>query len=139
MYIRYELYLDDEYQGVGILQGMDSAGFSDDLASDLTFRMNRKLFIPSSVFVEHKYTESWFTEEVSKKFEKDIQDIINEYEYDGLFEVRKRIIDKLDNVIYEDENQVIVDIGKQFEKEQSPTLFNETTRYENILDGGFEV
>lgn len=131
MYIRYELYLDDEYQVVGILQGMDSAGFSDDLASDLTFRMNRELFIPSSVFVEHKYTESWFTEEGSKKFEKDIQDIINEYEYDGLFEVRKRIVDKLDNVIYEDENQVIVDIGKQFEKEQKQAYLIQTTREED--------
>ena len=133
MYIRYELYLDEEYQGVGILQGMDDAGFSDDLSSDLTFRINRELSIPSFVFREHRHTESWFTEEGAKRFEKDIQAILKEYEYDGLFEVRKRIVDKLEDVVYEDENQVVVDTKKQYQKKQEDEQKTMLIRNENFL------
>lgn len=107
MYIRYELYVDGEPQGVGFLQGLSELDKDDEYLDCLTKPFDENLKLPQSVFAEHKLTESWFTEEGYQKFKAAVANIQQAYDDTGLFEMKCLTAESLDNIVYQDEFQVI--------------------------------
>ncbi len=110
MLYRYELYVDGEYQGVGILQGLDDM-FSSDRAHGLVWPFNRELKVPPYSQFNGKLTASFFTEKGREKFKDSIAVVKTAYEEETCFEVRELTIEQADiayAVLWEDEDQVIV-------------------------------
>ena len=107
MYRRFELFVDDEDQGIGFLQGICELDKSDDFLDSLTEIFDKYLEIPQSVFVKHRYTKSWFTELGYEIFKEAINKIEEEYENTGLFNVQCLCSESLEDIVYEDEYQII--------------------------------
>lgn len=110
MLYRYELYIDGEYQDVGIFQELDNT-FSYERAKDLAWPFDRKLQIPPYSSFKEQHTVSFFTEKGKQEFEKDIKAIIEAYEEESCFEIKTLIINEDDichDIIWSDEYQVIV-------------------------------
>ena len=106
MFIRYELYVDDEYQDVGIFQGLSELDLDDDTSDSYMAPFDNVMIIPFETFINQK-TKSWFTEKGEKKFLNDINRIIALYDDNGLFEVRRIVEENLQDIVYSDEYQVI--------------------------------
>lgn len=117
MFYRYELYFDNEYQGVGFLQGLSELDLSDEKTEYLLYHFDKALPIPP---INMRKTCSFFTEFGNQFFEKDISDIIYEYEEDKSFEVRKIVLEEnqIDKnlILYQDEYQII--LKENFEREK---------------------
>ena len=109
MFIRYELYIDDEAQDVGIFQGISELDLDDDTSDAYLKVFDDVLTIPFDVFVKWR-TQSWFTEEGEKKFLEYINRIVALYDDSGLFEVRRIVKKELDDIVYSDEYQVLTKI-----------------------------
>lgn len=111
MIYRYELAVDGEYQGVGIFHGMDEV-FGSDLIKSLTRIFNAELEIPLGLWKVEEETCSFFTELGNEKFKPHIQNIINAYADDGLFDVMCVKFDEIildeDDIFYQDEYQIII-------------------------------
>ena len=106
MFIRYELYIDDEAQDVGIFQGISELDLDDDTSDAYLDAFDNVLTIPFDVFVKWR-TQSWFTEKGEKRFLEDINRIVALYNNSGLFEVRRIVKETLDDIVYSDEYQVL--------------------------------
>lgn len=104
MFIRYELYVEDEPQDVGIFRGLDELGLSDDFVKGLMWQFDRNLKVPKPV----RHTQSWFTQAGEEMFRQDIDKVIAVYEEDGFFEVRRIEKEYLEDIVYEDEYQVLI-------------------------------
>lgn len=85
MYYRYELYIGDECQEIGFLQGLDDTGLSEDVKEELIAGFY-ELVIPEDIFKMGR-TKSFFTEEGNAYFASAIEAVIDAYEDDGLFDV----------------------------------------------------
>ncbi len=110
MLYRYELYVDDEYQGVGFMEELQDI-FSYDRASDLSFYFDYYLNIPAYYAFQERRTCAFFTELGNKKFQPYIQNIIKAYEEETIYEVKCIQMNEsevADDVLYSDEDQVIV-------------------------------
>ena len=114
MYYRYELYVDDEFQEVGFLQGLDDTGLPQWRLNELISAFD-DMPIPEDIFKQYR-TESWFTEAGQSYFEDAIDDVIAAYEQDGLFDVERRECVALpeDDIVYADQWQVILGIAERF-------------------------
>lgn len=109
MLYRYELYIDDEYQKIGIFRGMEDI-FSPDRAEYLTYPFDRDLKIPPHYSFPERETVSFFTEKGKMKFAKDLEAIKKAYEEESFLEVRMWKIEESqikDWIFYSDEYQVI--------------------------------
>lgn len=104
-YIRYELYVGDEPQNVGIFHGLYELDIHPGMLENTIERFDRLLIIPEGI----EHTQSWFTETGEKEFQTDINRIIALYESHGLFKVRRITKGHLDNIVYEDKYQVLVE------------------------------
>lgn len=133
---RFEIFVNGESQGVGFLRGLEDMEISEHLKSRLMYTFNKELPMPPRDMIEcslvrnkantkvnienlfsyyknigdGKRLVSYFTEKGLKKFNMQIQSIINvvnrklDYEYT----IGKIVLDKDDDlVVYEDEYQVI--------------------------------
>lgn len=100
---RYELYIDNEYQGCGIFQGMEYIEKSRIIQS-----LFKELPIPpSNVFANTCQTTSFFTEKGKEKFKDSITIAKSIYEED-LFNVRELIADVDEHdIVYQDKYQFI--------------------------------
>lgn len=109
MYHRFELYIDGEYQGCGIFQGLTELDMEDEEFEALTLKFDTILNIPLSVYTKAKNTTAWFTESGYHYFEKEIEKIQEAYENQGLFDVI-HLMSEIDpqKIIYQDEFQIIV-------------------------------
>lgn len=107
MFIRYELYIDDESQDVGIFQGICELDLDDDTSDSYVKPFDDVLEIPTQVFIGQQ-TCSWFTEKGEQQFLEAINRIVDLYEETGLFEARRLVCDTLDDIVYQDEYQVLV-------------------------------
>lgn len=109
MYYRYELYVGDEYQGIGFLQGLSELWLDEDYEESL-LNMFIKMKIPSFYMGNKLKTKAYFTERGKRVFQKAIQKVIDVFNENGMFEVREKIDDfKEDEILYEDEYQIIVE------------------------------
>ncbi|MDE5830336.1 MAG: hypothetical protein K2H53_01190, partial [Clostridia bacterium] len=106
-YIRYELYIDDEAQDVGIFQGICELDLDDDTSDAYVQPFDDLLEIPTCVCIGQQ-TSSWFTEEGEKQFLDAINRIVNLYDESGLFEVHRLTCDTLEDIVYQDKYQVLV-------------------------------
>ena len=107
MYYRYELWVDDECQGIGFLQGLDDLGLPDWKVDELVFPFDELLPLPLEV-LENGPALSYFTEEGNGYFEEAIRNVIAAYDEDGLFYVECRAVEEIEgDIAYEDTWQVI--------------------------------
>lgn len=113
MYYRYELWICDEFQEVGFLQGLDDTGLPPWRADELVAAFG-ELPIPEDVFGQFR-TQSWFTEEGRARFGPAIDAVCDAYEQDGLFDVELLECDELpeDDIVYRDAWQVLLGIGRR--------------------------
>lgn len=129
---RFEIFVNGESQGIGFLKGVEDMEISERLKSSLLYTFNKELPMPPRDIIEYslarnkvnienlfsyyknagngKRLVSYFTQKGLKKFNMQIQNIINvvnrklDYEYT----IGKIVLDKDDDlVVYEDEYQVI--------------------------------
>ena len=108
MYYRYDLYLDDEYQGVGFLQGLSELWLDMDIEDDL-LGLFKDLPIPNFYMGNKERTKAYFTEKGKQKFKKEIETIINVYNYYGPFTIKEHIDYFSPNeILYQDDYQIIV-------------------------------
>lgn len=108
MFYRYELYVDDEYQGVGIFYGLSELNLDEDFENSLLSLFEKELkFVP----IEER-CEFLFTEAGNKKFRDHIQKILAVFEEDTLFEVKCLMVNAddvlSDYIIYKDTYQIAV-------------------------------
>lgn len=101
---RYELFIDNESQGVGIFQGME-----DNETGKIINHLFQDLPIPPhSVFRNNPEALSFFTKEGKNKFSNQIEQTCQLYEKEGLFCVKEKQSKIPDNrIIYMDEYQII--------------------------------
>lgn len=104
MFIRYELYIGDEPQHIGFIQGLDELQID---TSEYVKPFDDSMPIPK---LHGMHTSSWFTEYGEKTFLSAIRQIIYLFEDNGLFNVRRITVDSLDDIIYEDEYQAIINL-----------------------------
>ena len=109
MYYRYELWIGDEFQEVGFLQGLDDTGRPSWRTEELLSAFDGVLPLPPRDIFKLGRTRSYFTEEGQASFADAIEDIIDAYEEDGLFEVEcLKLEDIPGEIAYEDPWQVLV-------------------------------
>lgn len=117
-YYRYELYIDDQYQGVGIFQGLSDLFLEQYEEEYLLQPFNEMLNIPKVDRMENPCF--FFTECGEKKFKEEIKEIKDVFELYELFEVRKIVVEKDslydEDILYEDDYQVALKEGT-FERE----------------------
>lgn len=120
MLIRYELYIGDEYQGVGICQGISELGFEKEVEDYLLEPFNQKLPIPAIGRGIQRC--SFFTETGDRRFKQDINRLIELYREYGLFDVKTVILTSntisKEDILYKDPYQVIVREGS-FKRNQT--------------------
>lgn len=107
MYIRYELYIDDEPQEIGFLQGISELDMDDETIAPYMSLFDHELIIPVHILEENRHTKSWFTEAGEQKFLADIKALCNLYESQGLFHVKRISSHEIENIIYADCFQVL--------------------------------
>ena len=111
MIYRYELAVDGEYQGVGIFHGLTEI-FDEEMIKSLTRIFNDELEIPLDLWKVNEVTCAFFTESGNEKFKVHIQNIINSYADNGLFDVMCIKLDETvlneDDIFYQDEYQIVV-------------------------------
>ena len=108
MFYRYELWIGDEFQEIGFLQGLDDTGLVPFRTNELVEAFEDLTIPPKEVFAAGR-TRSWFTEEGQNRFESAIEAVIAAYEEDGLFDVERLEEEVLDGTVaYEDDYQVLV-------------------------------
>lgn len=102
MLYRFELYVDDEYQEVGIFRGINETSISQPFKNCITDAFEE---LPCPNFEEK--AEFYFTEKGLKKFSGHIIKILDVYEDDGLFDVKMVCVDDIPDkdVIYQDDFQ----------------------------------
>ena len=112
--IRYELSLDGERQGVGIMQGLDDVS-NDYYSNELALQpFNEKLPIPDRKYFDtaNNYKVlSYFTQKGIETFEKDITKLISYIENNGfsVIKLEKDVdVNNEELVVYKDEYQVLV-------------------------------
>ena len=108
MLYRYELYVDNEYQGVGIFHGLGELELDEDFEDGLLEPFEKELiFMPME-----KRCEFLFTEKGNEKFKDHIQKILDIFKEDVLFEARCLKIDDhhiaAEDMVYQDEYQIAV-------------------------------
>lgn len=107
MYYRYELWVGDEFQEVGFLQGLDDTGLPPWRTEELVSAFD-ELPLPQDIFRQGR-TKSYFTEEGRSYFAEAIDDVIAAYEEDGLFDVECLELEEIPGEIaYGDPWQVLV-------------------------------
>ena len=113
MLIRYELYLDGQYQCVGMFQGLDVLGLSHEEETLLLEPFNQKMPIPQVDYMETPCY--FFKESAARLFHDDIARIRNLFEETGIFEIREIHLDENnilpDDILYEDAYQVVIHEG----------------------------
>lgn len=110
MIYRYELYCDDEYQGVGFMQGLLGV-FGEDRTRELCYYFDKHLKIPKYLNFKEEHTCAFFTELGILKFKNYIKYIIIAYEEETIYDVKCIKMNKdeiLNDILYEDEYQVII-------------------------------
>jgi hypothetical protein len=109
IYYRYELYVDNEDQGVGFLHGLSELELDEDYEDSLLNLFN-DLPIPMFYMGNQKKTKAYFSKYGKETFKKAIQTIIDIYEESGFFRIVEEIkeINKND-ILYEDEYQIIIE------------------------------
>ncbi len=110
MFVRYELYVDDEPQDIGIFHGLSELGMEEGVIDDCMHPFDEMLKIPVDVFEKYQ-TKSYFTELGEKRFSDDIKKITVLYDSGGLFDVRRICAETLDDIVYQDPYQAVVKIG----------------------------
>lgn len=102
MLYRFELYVDDEYQEVGIFRGINETSIDQPFKNRITDAFEE---LPCPDFEEK--AEFYFTEKGLKKFSEHIIKILDAYEDDGLFDVKMVCVDDTPDkdVIYKDDFQ----------------------------------
>lgn len=107
-YYRYELYIDGQYQGVGIFQGLSDLFLEQYEVEYLLCSFNKKLNIPKIDRLDNSCF--FFTEYGEKEFKEEIKEIKDVFELYELFEVRKIVVEKDsfydEDILYEDDYQV---------------------------------
>lgn len=108
MFYRYEVYIDNEYQGVGIFHCLGELELDEDFENKLL----RPFEIGLSFIPMEQRCEFLFTEKGQERFGNDIEDILNVFDDDNLFEARCLKVDEvripLENIIYRDAYQIAV-------------------------------
>lgn len=110
---RFELFNGGESQKLGFIRGLEDMDISEDLKSALVYNFNKELKLPPKSIYKRQvdkgyYIASYFTEKGLQKFSKEIKDIINVVNDEGMYTVGKIItLQEKDLVLYEDEYQVI--------------------------------
>ena len=108
MFYRYELWIGDEDQQIGILQGLDDTGLSEEHKDALIDAFDG-LPIPPDDILENGNTRSWFTEDGRDCFEYETAEVLAAYDEDGLFDIVVLEEPELDGEIaYEDDWPVLV-------------------------------
>lgn len=113
MFYRYELMVDEEYQDVGIFQGLDELDLDIDVQNFLMENFNKNLPYPSCLREKRGLkTRSYFTEKGNTFFLKDIERIVKAFNCSGLFWVRKVQVEILpkQNIVYQDKYQILISI-----------------------------
>ena len=104
---RYELYCDNEYQGIGIFQGLIELDLREDIVDEMITPFDSKLRIPDI----DKRCEFLFTDKGHTEFHEGICCIAHSYN-ESLFSVRLLEVDedKINpkDVIYRDMWQIAV-------------------------------
>lgn len=108
MLYRYEVYVDNEYQGVGIFHCLGELELDEDFENQLLRHFEVELpFIPME-----QRCEFLFTEKGQERFGNDIEKILKIFDDDSLFEARCLKVDgvriPLENIIYRDAYQIAV-------------------------------
>ena len=108
-FYRYELYCDNEYQGVGIFHGLTELNLETEIENKLLAPFDEKLSYPPIC----EKCEFLFKEKGNELFKAHIQSIIQAFNDSGLFDVRQLIVEHIDlnNIIYEDSYQIAVPTG----------------------------
>lgn len=109
---RFELFIEDEAQNIGFLVGLDDTGISEDLKDDLLYNLDKNMIIPDeNIYKENKNTLSFFKDKGLEVFRSDIDKIVYEIDYEGLFSIGKVELSlSEDSVLYQDEYQVLTSI-----------------------------
>lgn len=113
MLIRYELYLDGQYQCVGMFQGLDVLGLSHEEETLLLEPFDQKMPVPH---VDCMDTPCYFFKESANiLFQKDIARIRNLFDETGIFEIREIHLNENnilpEDILYEDAYQVVIPVS----------------------------
>lgn len=113
MLTRYELCIDNEYQGVGICHGVDALDLDEEVKRKLLEPFDQKLHIPE--FHTNVPCCSFFTGLGDAVFKQYIDKLKNAYQQQGLFDVKTiRVYENTfleTYVLYADRFQVVVRDG----------------------------
>lgn len=111
---RFELFVEGEAQDIGFLVGLDDTTMSKDLKDSLVYNLDKKMTIPDiSLYKKDDNVVSFFKKEGLEVFKEDIDKLIEEIDYDGVFSVgRVEILVDSENLIYEDDYQVLLSIPR---------------------------
>ncbi|MDF2880260.1 MAG: hypothetical protein K0R54_817 [Clostridiaceae bacterium] len=115
MFVRYELYCENEKQDVGLLMGVNELDLDDEQKEILLNDFNENLIVPE--FYMHsrprKNVLAFFTNEGLSFFEESINKIIEKFDNHGLFQIAKITISEHNQkIIYQDNFQVLIENAK---------------------------
>ena len=111
MFFRYELGLNGESIGVGILMGISELdGLDDDQLENLTKDFDECLPIPPNNVYMGKNSKSYFTRNGINRFKNSIENLSFIYSSQGYDVIENNISNTNQNILYQDDYQVILEV-----------------------------
>lgn len=122
MLYRMELWVGEQYQGVGMFCGIDALTEDDIEKADILMEsFSNDLEVPDI----NEEAEFYFTESGMKKFHHEIFGIVDIFKENGLFEVKMAQIEETDSVkiLYQDKYQAAVETDDSMNRKQVKEIY----------------
>lgn len=122
MLYRMELWVGEEYQGVGMFCGIDALTEDDIEKADILMEsFSNDLEVPEI----SEESEFYFTEAGMEKFHHEISGIVEIFKRNGIFEVKMAQIKETDSVkiLYQDEYQAAVETDDSMNHKQVKEIY----------------